>query len=147
MPGAPLNVLRIHADYPAGSDAWDLDEHYRHAYADLLDATSVAVTDRVLVARPPIRPPAKPMGATTCWERWEAVVPDCTLVSSLNRYAFGAVADWLHRTAGGLAAPPPAGGRCASHPAPAAASPRPRPPTRNPAAGPRSPGTVSGRST
>jgi alpha-L-rhamnosidase len=46
------------------------------------------------------------MGATTCWERWEAVLPDGTLdrtlISSLNHYAFGAVADWLHRVVGGL---------------------------------------------
>ncbi|MFB9443336.1 glycoside hydrolase family 78 protein [Dactylosporangium vinaceum] len=46
------------------------------------------------------------MGATTIWERWDAVRPDGTLnstgMTSLNHYALGAVADWLHRVVGGL---------------------------------------------
>ncbi|WP_218040433.1 alpha-L-rhamnosidase [Actinomadura sp. WMMB 499] len=46
------------------------------------------------------------MGATTVWERWDAVRPDGTLnpstMCSLNHYAFGAVAEWLHTTVGGL---------------------------------------------
>jgi alpha-L-rhamnosidase len=46
------------------------------------------------------------MGATTIWERWDAIRPDGTLnpsgMTSLNHYALGAVADWLHRTVGGL---------------------------------------------
>ncbi|MEU8818690.1 glycoside hydrolase family 78 protein [Actinoplanes sp. NPDC048796] len=46
------------------------------------------------------------MGATTIWERWDAVLPDGTLnstgMTSLNHYALGAVADWLHRVVGGL---------------------------------------------
>lgn len=46
------------------------------------------------------------MGATTVWERWDAVLPDGTLnstgMTSLNHYALGAVADWLHRVVGGL---------------------------------------------
>ncbi|MFH8491077.1 family 78 glycoside hydrolase catalytic domain [Streptomyces longisporoflavus] len=46
------------------------------------------------------------MGATTTWERWDAVLPDGTLnstgMTSLNHYAFGAVADWLHRVVGGI---------------------------------------------
>ncbi|MET7332268.1 family 78 glycoside hydrolase catalytic domain [Nonomuraea sp. NPDC005650] len=46
------------------------------------------------------------MGATTIWERWDAVLPDGTLnstgMTSLNHYALGAVCDWLHRTVGGL---------------------------------------------
>ncbi|WP_197538018.1 glycoside hydrolase family 78 protein [Actinoplanes missouriensis] len=45
-------------------------------------------------------------GATTIWERWDAVLPDGTLnatgMTSLNHYALGAVADWLHRVVGGL---------------------------------------------
>lgn len=48
------------------------------------------------------------MGATTIWERWDAVRPDGTLhppgMTSLNHYAYGAVADWLHRVVGGLEA-------------------------------------------
>jgi alpha-L-rhamnosidase len=46
------------------------------------------------------------MGATTIWERWDCVLPDGSInmdMSSFNHYAFGAVADWMHRTLGGLA--------------------------------------------
>jgi alpha-L-rhamnosidase len=47
------------------------------------------------------------MGATTVWERWDSLLPDGTLnpgqMTSFNHYAFGAVADWLHRTVAGLA--------------------------------------------
>lgn len=46
------------------------------------------------------------MGATTIWERWDAVLADGTFnatgMTSLNHYALGAVADWLHRRVGGL---------------------------------------------
>ncbi|BCW05802.1 glycoside hydrolase family 78 protein [Arthrobacter sp. NtRootA1] len=46
------------------------------------------------------------MGATTIWERWDAIRPDGTLnstgMTSLNHYALGAVASWLHRVVGGL---------------------------------------------
>ncbi|MFD0484552.1 family 78 glycoside hydrolase catalytic domain [Kineococcus sp. GCM10028916] len=46
-------------------------------------------------------------GATTIWERWDAITPagnvnDPTM-TSFNHYALGAVADWLHRTVAGLA--------------------------------------------
>ncbi|WP_432542037.1 alpha-L-rhamnosidase [Kineococcus sp. SYSU DK002] len=48
------------------------------------------------------------MGATTIWERWDAIRPDGSLnpsgMTSLNHYALGAVADWLHRVVGGLEA-------------------------------------------
>ncbi|MEV0366838.1 glycoside hydrolase family 78 protein [Nocardia fusca] len=51
------------------------------------------------------------MGATTIWERWDAIRPDGTLhpsgMTSLNHYAYGAVADWLHRVVGGLEAVEP----------------------------------------
>jgi len=47
------------------------------------------------------------MGATTIWERWDSLRPDGSVnpgqMTSFNHYAFGAVADWLHRTIGGLA--------------------------------------------
>jgi alpha-L-rhamnosidase len=47
------------------------------------------------------------MGATTIWERWDALLPDGTLnpgeMTSFNHYALGAVADWMHRTVAGLA--------------------------------------------
>jgi alpha-L-rhamnosidase len=47
-------------------------------------------------------------GATTIWERWDALRPDGTLnpggeMLSFNHYALGAVGEWLHRTVGGLA--------------------------------------------
>jgi alpha-L-rhamnosidase len=47
------------------------------------------------------------MGATTIWERWNALLPDGSVNSdhmvSFNHYALGAVADWLHRGLAGLA--------------------------------------------
>lgn len=51
------------------------------------------------------------MGATTIWERWDSMLPDGTVnpgtMTSFNHYAYGAVADWLHRCVGGLAAAAP----------------------------------------
>lgn len=45
-------------------------------------------------------------GATTMWERWDSLMPDGQLnpgeMTSFNHYAFGAVADWMHRYLGGL---------------------------------------------
>ena len=47
-------------------------------------------------------------GATTIWERWDAILPDGRVneagigMISFNHYAFGAVADWMHRVVGGL---------------------------------------------
>jgi alpha-L-rhamnosidase len=47
------------------------------------------------------------MGATTMWERWDSMLPDGSInpgdMTSFNHYAFGAVADFLHRVVGGLA--------------------------------------------
>ncbi len=47
------------------------------------------------------------MGATTVWERWDAMLPDGTVnpgtMTSFNHYALGAVADWMHRVVAGLA--------------------------------------------
>ncbi|HEY3015178.1 MAG TPA: family 78 glycoside hydrolase catalytic domain [Nocardioides sp.] len=47
------------------------------------------------------------MGATTIWERWDSMLPDGTInpgeMTSFNHYALGAVADWMHRTIGGIA--------------------------------------------
>jgi alpha-L-rhamnosidase len=47
------------------------------------------------------------MGATTIWERWDSMLPDGRVnpdqMTSFNHYALGAVAEWLHRTVGGLA--------------------------------------------
>lgn len=70
------------------------------------------------------------MGATTIWERWDSIRPDGTLnstgMTSLNHYALGAVASWLHRVVGGLMrtapgwerlriAPQPGGGLTSAH--------------------------------
>ncbi len=45
-------------------------------------------------------------GATTVWERWDSLMPDGTVnpgtMTSFNHYAFGAVADWLHRVVAGI---------------------------------------------
>jgi beta-glucosidase-like glycosyl hydrolase len=50
-------------------------------------------------------------GATTIWERWDGLLPDGRInpsgMTSFNHYAFGAVADWLHRSVGGLSAVEP----------------------------------------
>src|SRR5690606_5311559 len=46
------------------------------------------------------------MGATTIWERWDSMLPDGSInpgeMTSFNHYAFGAVADWMHRRVAGL---------------------------------------------
>ena len=48
------------------------------------------------------------LGATTVWERWDSVLDDGTVnpgeMTSFNHYALGAVADWMHRTIGGIRA-------------------------------------------
>ena len=47
------------------------------------------------------------MGATTVWERWDSMLEDGSInpgeMTSFNHYAFGAIADWLHRVVAGLA--------------------------------------------
>jgi alpha-L-rhamnosidase len=47
------------------------------------------------------------MGATTIWERWDSMLPNGTInpgeMTSFNHYALGGVADWMHRTVGGIA--------------------------------------------
>ncbi|WP_349903496.1 family 78 glycoside hydrolase catalytic domain [Parafrigoribacterium humi] len=46
------------------------------------------------------------MGATTVWERWDSMLPDGSInpgeMTSFNHYALGGVADWMHRTIGGI---------------------------------------------
>jgi alpha-L-rhamnosidase len=62
------------------------------------------------------------MGATTIWERWDSLLPDGSVnpgeMTSFNHYAFGAVADWLHRTVAGLAPMAPGYRRIAISPRP-----------------------------
>ncbi|WP_181274115.1 family 78 glycoside hydrolase catalytic domain [Brevibacterium oceani] len=47
------------------------------------------------------------MGATTIWERWNSMLPDGSInpgeMTSFNHYAFGSIADFLHRRVAGLA--------------------------------------------
>lgn len=55
------------------------------------------------------------LGATTMWERWDAIRPDGSLhagemdvgegtsMTSFNHYAYGAVAEWLYRSVAGIA--------------------------------------------
>ena len=55
------------------------------------------------------------MGATTVWERWDALAPDGSIHSgdmasddssgmlSFNHYAYGAVVDWIYRHVAGIA--------------------------------------------
>lgn len=46
------------------------------------------------------------MGATTIWERWDAVRPDGTMphpgLNSMNHYAYGSIGDWMYRKIGGI---------------------------------------------
>ncbi|KAL2819278.1 bacterial alpha-L-rhamnosidase domain protein [Aspergillus cavernicola] len=47
------------------------------------------------------------MGATTMWERWDAILPDGKVnhegeMTSFNHYALGAVGNWMHRVILGL---------------------------------------------
>ncbi len=62
------------------------------------------------------------MGATTIWERWDSLLPDGSVnpgeMTSFNHYALGAVADWVHRTVGGLAPAEPGYHRIDVHPVP-----------------------------
>ena len=71
------------------------------------------------------------------WERWDSMLPDGSInpgeMTSFNHYAFGAVADWLHRVVLGIA---PRGyratPRCSSRRSPAAGSPGPAGSLRTP---------------
>jgi len=62
------------------------------------------------------------MGATTIWERWDSLLPDGRVnpgeMTSFNHYALGAVADWLHRSVGGLAPAAPGWQRIEIRPRP-----------------------------
>lgn len=62
------------------------------------------------------------MGATTIWERWDSMLPDGSInpgqMTSFNHYAFGAVADWMHRQIGGITVLEPGAARVRVAPAP-----------------------------
>lgn len=76
-------------------------------------------------------------GATTVWERWDAILPDGSIhdgamdalpseeadreegsMLSFNHYAYGAMIDWVYRTVGGLAPDPADPGYRTVHVAP-----------------------------
>lgn len=61
-------------------------------------------------------------GATTIWERWDSMLEDGSInpgeMTSFNHYALGAVADWMHRTIGGLNPTEPGYHRMEIHPRP-----------------------------
>ncbi|MGC5172780.1 family 78 glycoside hydrolase catalytic domain [Microbacterium sp. DT81.1] len=80
---------------PLVTDALSAHGHVDTAYALLLERECPSWLYQV------------DMGATTVWERWDAMLPDGTVnpgtMTSFNHYALGAVADWLHRVVAGLA--------------------------------------------
>jgi alpha-L-rhamnosidase len=82
------------AGTPYVTDALSRTGHLDTAYALLLETACPSFLYPVT------------MGATTIWERWDAIRPDGTLhstgMTSLNHYALGAVAAWLHRVVAGL---------------------------------------------
>jgi alpha-L-rhamnosidase len=56
-------------------------------------------------------------GATTIWEKWEAIKPDGSFdTCSLNHYAYGAVGDWLYRVVAGIDAGSPGYKKIIIHP-------------------------------
>ncbi len=74
----------------------------------LCDAGEVARAYQLLLQREcPSWLYAVACGATTVWERWDALLPDLSVnpgtMTSFNHYALGAVADWMHRVVAGLA--------------------------------------------
>ncbi|WP_442574063.1 family 78 glycoside hydrolase catalytic domain [Microbacterium sp. F51-2R] len=83
------------AGTPFVSDALTVTGHLDDAYALLLQREAPSWLYAVT------------MGATTIWERWDSMLPDGSInpgeMTSFNHYAFGAVADWMHRTVAGLA--------------------------------------------
>jgi alpha-L-rhamnosidase len=87
------------AGTPAVSDALVMTGHTERAY------------DLLLERECPSWLYAVDQGATTIWERWDALLPDGTVnsgtMTSFNHYALGAVADWMHRTIAGLQAAAP----------------------------------------
>ncbi|HEY0272511.1 MAG TPA: family 78 glycoside hydrolase catalytic domain, partial [Chitinophaga sp.] len=59
------------------------------------------------------------MGATTIWEKWNAVLPDSTVqATSFNHYSYGAVGDWLYRVVAGIDAASPGYGKIVIRPTP-----------------------------
>ncbi|MET9973287.1 alpha-L-rhamnosidase C-terminal domain-containing protein, partial [Streptomyces sp. NPDC006356] len=91
---AGFTIATGFAGTPLITDALSTTGHLTEAYDLLLQEKSPSFLYPVT------------MGATTIWERWDSILPDGTLnstgMTSLNHYALGAVADWLHRVVAGL---------------------------------------------
>ncbi|AIY02689.1 hypothetical protein ART_3090 [Arthrobacter sp. PAMC 25486] len=73
----------------------------------LSDSGNIAAAYKMVVCREnPSWLYSVDMGATTVWERWDAMLPDGSVnpgvMTSFNHYAFGAIADWMHRKIAGL---------------------------------------------
>ena len=74
------------------------------------------------------------MGATTIWERWNAVLPDGVIsgigMNSMNHYAYGSIVEWMYRNMCGINPTEEAPGfkrvRLAPEPDSRWAGPRPR---------------------
>ncbi|MCP1415570.1 glycoside hydrolase family 78 protein [Paenarthrobacter sp. A20] len=83
------------AGTPVVTDALTLTGHVDFAYDLLLEKECPSWLYAVL------------QGGTTIWERWDSMLPDGNInpgeMTSFNHYALGSVADWMHRTIGGLA--------------------------------------------
>jgi alpha-L-rhamnosidase len=82
------------AGTPYMTDALTMTGHLDHAYRLLLERECPSWLYSVS------------QGATTIWERWDSMLPDGSIndggMTSFNHYALGAVADWMHRTIGGI---------------------------------------------
>ena len=92
-----VNGYRIATGFagtPFVTDALTLTGHVDDAYSLLLEQSCPSWLYTVT------------MGATTIWERWDSMLPDGSInageMTSFNHYALGAVADWMHRTIGGI---------------------------------------------
>ncbi|HYD10646.1 MAG TPA: alpha-L-rhamnosidase C-terminal domain-containing protein, partial [Acidimicrobiales bacterium] len=98
------------AGTPYVTDALTMTGHVEDAYALLLQRECPSWLYTV------------GMGATTVWERWDSMLPDGSInpgeMTSFNHYALGAVADWLHRSVGGIAPLDPGYGRVLVAPRP-----------------------------
>ncbi|MEU1972144.1 family 78 glycoside hydrolase catalytic domain [Microbacterium sp. NPDC019599] len=94
--GAGHRISTGFAGTPFVCDALTATGHLDDAYALLLQKEAPSWLYAVT------------MGATTIWERWDSMLPDGSInpgeMTSFNHYAFGAVADWMHRTVAGIAA-------------------------------------------
>lgn len=92
--GADYRISTGFAGTPYAAPALARTGHIEDAYSLLLQTESPSFLYPVL------------HGATTIWERYDAVRADGTLhpssMTSLNHYALGAICSWMHEAIGGL---------------------------------------------